>query len=152
MPLRPGAEVGVGVVNHRGAVRGPAGVGNASACFQAIGLHLRQQVGHTRGAARALQARLWPRCAPAGGMNGHAARVIATVFQALQALHEDGNDVARRHCADDAAHKAIFLKKKRKPGRKPCSKVRHARRGEKKLLINFCHENEISFQSAHQKK
>jgi len=28
-------------------------------------------------------------------MHGHAAGVIAPVFKSLQALHEDGNDVAR---------------------------------------------------------
>jgi hypothetical protein len=34
----------------------------------------------------------------------HAAGVIAPVFQPLQALHEDRNDVAGRDCAYDATH------------------------------------------------
>jgi hypothetical protein len=37
-------------------------------------------------------------------MHGHATRVIAPVFKPLQALHEDGNDVAGRNGADDATH------------------------------------------------
>jgi hypothetical protein len=36
----------------------------------------------------------------------HATRVIASVLQALQALHEDGNDVAERNGADDATHES----------------------------------------------
>ena len=95
---RPGAvrEVGVGVVHGRSAVRGPAGVGDAGAGIQRLGIHLRLQLGHAGGAARALQR--------TPTVHGHAAGVVAAVLQALQALHEDGNDVARADRADDAAH------------------------------------------------
>jgi hypothetical protein len=37
-------------------------------------------------------------------MHGHATRVITPVFEPLQALHQDGNDVAGRNGADDATH------------------------------------------------
>jgi hypothetical protein len=37
-------------------------------------------------------------------MHGHAAGVIAPVFEPLKALNEDGNDVAGRNGADDATH------------------------------------------------
>jgi hypothetical protein len=43
--------------------------------------------------------------AQAGRVHGHATRVIAPVFEPLQALNEDGNDVAGRNGADDATHK-----------------------------------------------
>ena len=86
------AEMGVRVVHRRRAVRGPAGVGDAGAAFDVVGLHLVHQLRHTRSAARALQA---PRAAvQAGRVHGHTARVITPVFEPLQALHEDGNDVA----------------------------------------------------------
>jgi hypothetical protein len=89
------AEVRVRVVHRRRAVRGPARVGDAGEAFDLVVAHLRHQVGHARGAARARQA---------AGMHGHAARVIAAVFEPLQALDQDRNDVAMGRCADDAAH------------------------------------------------
>jgi hypothetical protein len=42
--------------------------------------------------------------AQAGRVHGHAAGVITPVFKPLQALHQHGNDVARRNGADDATH------------------------------------------------
>jgi hypothetical protein len=42
-------------------------------------------------------------------MHRHAAGVIATVFEPLQALHEDRNDVAMGRCPDDAAHGELPL-------------------------------------------
>jgi hypothetical protein len=60
-----------------------------------LAFDLRQQFGHARRAARPFQA---------AGMHGHAARVIAAVFQPLQALDEDGNDVPGGDGADDATH------------------------------------------------
>ena len=50
---------------------------------------------HPRRAAGALQA---------SGVHGHATGVVAPVFETLQALHEDGDDVAGGDRADDAAH------------------------------------------------
>ena len=58
-------------------------------------------------AARALQSTMNSALltAQTGRVHRHAAGVVATVFQPLQALHEDGNDVAGRNGADDATHK-----------------------------------------------
>ncbi|MNV05474.1 hypothetical protein D3C71_958130 [compost metagenome] len=97
------AEVRVGVVHGGRAMGGPAGVGNAGGTVDVFGGHLLQQLSHAGGAAGALQA-CRARCIEAGGMYRHAAGVIAPVFKPLQALDEDGNDVARRDRADDAAH------------------------------------------------
>ena len=90
------AEMRMRVVNRRRAVRGPAGVGNAGGAFELFGADLRLQFGHARGAARPLQS---------AGMNGDAARVIAPVFQPLQALNQDGNDVLGRNRCNNAAHR-----------------------------------------------
>jgi hypothetical protein len=43
-------------------------------------------------------------------MHRHAARVIATVFEPLEALDQDRNDVAMGRCPDDAAHGELPLK------------------------------------------
>ena len=90
------AEVRVRVVHGRCAVGGPTRVGNADQAFQVSGLHLFHQLGHPGGAAGAFK--------PAR-MHGHAAGVIPPVFEPLKALHQDGDDVAGRDCADDATHK-----------------------------------------------
>ena len=103
-PARPGigfsaramAEMRVRVVHRRRAVRGPARVRNAGAAFNVLSADLRLQLGHARGASRALQAT---------GIHRHAAGVITPVFEPLQALHEDGNDVAVGNRGDDATHK-----------------------------------------------
>jgi hypothetical protein len=92
------AEVRVRVVHGRRAVRGPARVGDAGAAGDAVGGDLLHQFGDAVGAAGALQA---------VGIDGDAAGVIAAVFQALQALDQDGNDVARGNRADDAAHDSL---------------------------------------------
>jgi len=102
------AEMRVGVVHHRRTMRGPARVGDAGGALQAVLRHLLQQLGHARRAARAPQA-AHGLLAQAGLMHGHAAGVVAAVFQPLQALHQDGNDVARGNRADDAAHKKRLL-------------------------------------------
>jgi hypothetical protein len=77
-------------------------VGDASAACDVVGGDLVHEFCHTRGAAGALEAAR--ATVQAGRVHGHAARVIAPVFKALQALHEDGNDVAGRNGADDATH------------------------------------------------
>jgi hypothetical protein len=66
-----------------------------------LGAHLIHQLGHTCCAAGTLQA---ASATQTGRMHGHATGVITPVFQPLQALHEDGNDVAGRNGADDATH------------------------------------------------
>jgi hypothetical protein len=42
-------------------------------------------------------------------MNGHAAGVVAAVFQPLHALNQDGNDISIGNCTNNAAH-GISLK------------------------------------------
>jgi hypothetical protein len=59
-----------------------------------VGLGL--QLGDAGGAAGAAQAAVL--------VHGHAAAVIAAVFEALQAFDEDGDDIALTDRADDAAH------------------------------------------------
>ena len=88
-------EVRVCVVGGRYAMRCPARVRNADMAGQAGVGDLRFQFGDARNAARTLQAVL---------MHGHAARIIAAIFQTLQAFEQDGNNITLRYCADDAAH------------------------------------------------
>jgi hypothetical protein len=71
-------------------------VGDAGVAGHTVLRHLGFQFGHARGAARAAR--------PAVLVHGHAAGVIAAVFQALQAFDQDGDDVALAGGADDAAH------------------------------------------------
>ena len=111
------AEMRVRVADGRCAVRGPAGVGNAGAAGQALRFGLRAQVGHAGDAAQALQARARHGARSLGRMHGHAARVVAAVFEPLQALHEEGNDVARGDRADDAAHGKALQKRRMLRGR-----------------------------------
>ncbi len=93
-------KVRMGVVRGRRAVRGPARVGDAGKAGQAGFLDLAFQFGHARGAARTLQRAI--------DMQRHAAGIVAAVFEALEALQEDGRDIALRYCADDAAHGKSF--------------------------------------------
>jgi len=120
------AEVRVRVVHRRCAVRGPARVRNADEAFQRRLGHLLGQFGHTRGAARTLQATV--------GMHSHAAGVITAVFQPLQALHQNRNDVAIGNGADDATH-AGYLLKWMADGRAP----------NEKYLIDFCRFLNLNF-------
>jgi hypothetical protein len=76
---------------------------NAGAALDVVGRDLVHELGNARGAAGALQA---ARVAiQTGRVDGHAARVITPVFEPLQALNKDGNNVARRNGADDATHR-----------------------------------------------
>ena len=95
------AEMWVRVVHGRRAMGGPTGVGNTDQAFEMGGLHLLHQLGHARRAAGPLE----PAC-----VNRHAAGVIPPVLQPLQALHQDGDDVAGRNGADDATHGSSFDK------------------------------------------
>ena len=94
--MRPVREVRMCVVHRRGAVRGPARVGDAGAALHVVGVDAGGQLGHARGAARAAQ--------PAVLVDRDAARVVAAVFEPPQALDQDRNDVAGADRADDAAH------------------------------------------------
>jgi hypothetical protein len=89
-------EVRVGVDGVRLAVRGPARVRDADVAGQARRLRLRVQFGHARYGTGALEN--------AVAHHGHAAGVIATVFQAAQAFDQDGNDIAVRDRPNDATH------------------------------------------------
>jgi hypothetical protein len=70
-------------------------VGDAGAALD-VSCSTCAQLGHARGAAGAAQFAVL--------VHGHAAGVIAAVFQALQAFDQDGNDVAGADGADDATH------------------------------------------------
>ena len=94
------AEVRVRVDHRRRAVRGPACVRDAGEAFESGVGHLARQLGDAANAARPLQRAI--------GMHGHAAGVIATVFQPLEALNQDRGDVARCDRADDATHGVSF--------------------------------------------
>ena len=93
---RPAGEMRMRVVLSRPAVRGPARVRDAGAALDAVAGDQRLQFGHPSGAAAAAQA--------AALVDRHAAGVVAAVFEAPQALDQDGNDVACADGADDAAH------------------------------------------------
>jgi hypothetical protein len=82
-------------------------VRNAGATFHVLGLNLAHEFRHARGAARTFEPAL--SALEAGFMNGHAARVVATVFKALQTLNQDGDDVSIGNCTNNAAHKPILL-------------------------------------------
>ena len=93
---RPVREVRMGVVHHRRAVRRPAGVGDAGAALQMVGLDVGRQLGHPRGAARPAQLAVL--------VQGDAAGVVAAVLEAAQAFDQDRDDVARADGSDDSAH------------------------------------------------
>ena len=97
------AEMGVCVVHGGCAVRGPAGVRNAGRALQMLCGDLLLQFCHARGAACAVQA-AGGVVAETGFVHRHAAGVIATVLEALQALNQDGNNITLGNRADDAAH------------------------------------------------
>jgi hypothetical protein len=74
-------------------------VRDAGAALDAFAGDLLHQLGHAGRAAGTLEAI---------GIDGDAAGVITAVLQALQALDQDGNDVAGGNRADDAAHDVSF--------------------------------------------
>jgi hypothetical protein len=112
-------------------------VRDARGAFELLRLHLREQLGHARGAAHALQARGALR-RQAARVHGDAARVIAAVLEPLQALHQDGNDVARGNRADDAAHENLL-------GRNGC----HRRQRAFSLALEFQPILKLYFRPTH---
>ena len=101
------AEVRVGVVHRRRAMRGPARVRDAGAGGQSVLIDLLLQLGHPSRAARALQAGLCRRLRAIdrrAAVHRNAARVITPVFEPLQALHQHRHDIAPRDGTDDSAH------------------------------------------------
>ena len=114
--MRAMAEMRVCIADGGGAVRGPTGVGNAAAAFDAVLciLHLTVQVSHTGDTAHAQECGL--RARPTGhAMHSQTAGVIASIFQELQALDQHGNDVALRDDAEDAAHSDLSVCKFKVP-------------------------------------
>jgi len=89
-------EVRVGIVRRRGAVGGPARVGDAGEAVEAGLFDLRFEVGHARGGARAGQAAI--------EVDGDAAGIVPAVFEPFQALDQDGGDITLGDCTDDTAH------------------------------------------------
>jgi hypothetical protein len=79
-------------------------------------------------------------------MNRHTAGVIAPVFQALQALHQDGNDVAGADAADDATHGEVsFAVGPRRIRENAPSESRDGRQATKKYAYLFHVFMKLSF-------
>ena len=76
-------------------MRGPARVRDADVAGERALLDELAELRHAPGAAQALQPLVHHR--EAGG-------VVAAVFEALQALEEDGHDVTARDGAHDSTH------------------------------------------------
>ena len=64
--------------------------------FEVLGRRGRFHLGHAPGAAHAADAVV--------AQHGDAGRVVAAVFQPLEAFDQDGDHIAIRDRADDAAH------------------------------------------------
>ena len=79
-----------------GAVRSPAGVGNTRLAGQGLFTQQGFQLSNFANTAALVQR--------ATRQHGHAGRVVAAIFQAVQAFEQDGGDIALRHSADDSTH------------------------------------------------
>src|SRR4029077_12589900 len=94
--------VRVGVDESRFAVGRPTGMPNSKRAGRHVRLELVDQHVHLSlglgPAGVTLRARLWRL------QHRHARRVVATVLEALQALHEDWRRLALAEVADDSAH------------------------------------------------
>ena len=93
---RTGASVEASDVIRRALAVAPLNTANSNST-----LCIATRAGDAGAAGRIGAARAPQRAAL---MHGHAAAVVAAVLQALQALEQDGNDVAVADRADDAAH------------------------------------------------
>ena len=102
--MRAGAvAVGVGVLFGGAAVGGPAGVADAEGAVERDA-----RAGRLRGCASLPGARRSSSVALVGAADGDAGRVVAAVFEAAQALDDDGNDFLWADVTDDSAHVAIL--------------------------------------------
>ncbi len=63
-------------------------------------MHLLVQIGNARDAASTTR--------PTVAEHGHAARIVAAVFEATQSFDQDGDDITLRNRADNATH-GLFL-------------------------------------------
>src|SRR5690606_18647503 len=93
------ADVRVRVEFGDAAVRGPAGVADAQVGVETLRAGRSLHFGDAPGAAHAADV-----VALAPVDHCDAGRVVAAVFEALEALDEDGNHIAIRDRANDAAH------------------------------------------------
>src|SRR5690606_26496979 len=93
------ADVRMRVEFGDATVGGPAGVADAQVRVQPFGGGGGFHLGDAAGAAHAAHVALL-----AIVDHGDAGRVVTAVFQALEAFDEDGNHIAIRDRADDAAH------------------------------------------------
>ena len=135
-------RVGVALVRH--AVRRPARVRDAEVAGSRVG---GQRLGQLRDLADRAQAR----DLGAAVQHGDAGRVIAAVFEALQALDQDRDDVPVSDRSDDSAHVAAILTRRPVPGPEPTeSRVQvleefhphapvHGRRAEELALLRPGH-------------
>ena len=110
---RGGVRVGVALVGN--AVRGPAGVADADAAGQRVGLQQRFQIGQLALGAAALD--------PAIHQGGDAGRVIAAIFQPTQSLDQRRGDLALANDADDAAHVRLLLETTEFTCPRPCRRA-----------------------------
>ena len=95
---QPPRDMRMGIALRRHTMGGPARVGDAGTCREA--LYLGGKLGHPAVAAQAYQARIEQR---------QSGRIVAAVFQFFQTLDEDGNNVAISNRRDDAAHEQTPL-------------------------------------------
>ena len=89
--------VRVGIGFARRAMGGPAGVRDADTALERSFLEAALQRPDLAQRTHAVQATLF-------GEDGHARAVVATVFEAVQALEQDVLDVTTGDGADDATH------------------------------------------------
>jgi hypothetical protein len=95
-------DVRMGVARRRGAVRGPAGVGDAGRAVHRFALERL---------AQALDPSREPAHREAGVSPVHhryARRVVTAVLEPAQSFEQDGGSLARADVADDAAHARGF--------------------------------------------
>src|SRR3546814_329123 len=93
------ADVRMRVEFRHATMRGPAGVADAQVGMEALGAGGRLHFGDAAGTAHATDVAPLPLVD-----HGDAGRVVAAVFEALETFDEDGNHIAIRDRADDAAH------------------------------------------------
>ena len=92
-------HVRVRVHRRRRAVRSPAGVRDPGEAREPRRLGLRREVRDTRGADEPLElGRL------RSADDRETGRIVAAILEPADAVDQHGNDVARGHRADDAAH------------------------------------------------
>ena len=92
-------EMRMGVLHGRRAVGGPTRVGDAGGAVDRCVVQVLREFGDAANGAAAGDFR------GAVGGDGDAGRIVAAVFEPLQALDQNGRNVAPGHCAHDAAHR-----------------------------------------------